>query len=27
VLNIVYGGGAAGVGGLFFPKGMNGRIA
>lgn len=27
VLNIVYGGGAAGVGGLFFPKGLNGRIA
>jgi hypothetical protein len=27
VLNIVYGGGAPGVGGLFFPKGLNGRIA
>ena len=26
VLNIVYGGGAAGVGGLFFPNGMNGTI-
>ena len=26
VLNIVYGGGAAGVGGLFFPAGMNGAI-
>ena len=26
VLNIVYGGGAAGTGGLFFPTGMNGTI-
>ena len=26
VLNIVYGGGAAGVGGLFFPSGMNGVL-
>ena len=26
VLNIVYGGGAAGTGGLFFPNGMNGSI-
>ena len=26
VLNIVYGGGAAGTGGLFFPNGMNGTL-
>ncbi len=26
VLNIVYGGGAAGTGGLFFPSGMNGTV-
>lgn len=26
VLNIVYGGGAAGTGGLFFPSGMNGTL-
>lgn len=26
VLNIVYGGGAAGTGGLFFPTGMNGTL-
>ncbi|MBV9749333.1 MAG: ferritin-like domain-containing protein [Acetobacteraceae bacterium] len=26
VLNIVYGGGAAGTGGLFFPNGLNGTI-
>ena len=26
VLNIVYGGGAAGAGGLFFPNGLNGTI-
>ncbi len=26
VLNIVYGGGEAGVGGLFFPNGMNGAL-
>ena len=26
VLNIVYGGGAAGTGGLFFPSGLNGTI-